>query len=176
MASMNGISINSLRSFKTAEGIVWQGEIYLSDKKIGEWSNDAYGGPDLFQMEEGYSFGKLVKELSRLYPEWDDWPEEYFMFELMKLSNREARYKNMLAELSCDVLLVVTDGNIEIGVGLPDYSDLTDQKLLLNEKDYIVELKQKLNSNKKHQVLIYRSLEQFSVGDEINLMDIMADA
>lgn len=178
MASMNGISINSLRSFKTEEGIAWQGEIYLADKKIGEWSNDSYGGPDSFQMEEGYSFEKLKKELCRFYPEWGNSPEEFFMYELMKLTNRETIYKNRLAEYSCDVLLVVTDRSIEMDVGLPGYSGLTDQIILLKEKDYINELKEKLrpeDGHVKHQALIYRNLEQFSVGEEIDLVDIMQD-
>ena len=40
MASLNGISIRGLKSTEGPEGIVWSGELYLNDVKIGMWSND----------------------------------------------------------------------------------------------------------------------------------------
>lgn len=47
MASLNGVSIKNLKLYRGHEGEpLYQGNVYLDGKKVGFWSQDAWGGPD----------------------------------------------------------------------------------------------------------------------------------
>ena len=53
MASINGIEIKSLKTFRGHDGTTFlQGNVYYRNKKLGFWSQDAWCGPDLFEFKE----------------------------------------------------------------------------------------------------------------------------
>lgn len=60
MASINGISLKAMKSFEGMEGTAWQGNVYVGTKKVAFWSQDGNGGPDWFDMMNGFSKKKLV--------------------------------------------------------------------------------------------------------------------
>ena len=52
MASINGITVKNLKSFKGHEGeTLYQGTIYKGKDKLGFWSNDYYCGEDSFDFD-----------------------------------------------------------------------------------------------------------------------------
>lgn len=53
MASINGIQIKSLKSFRGHEGEpLYQGNVYYRGKKLGFWSQDSWGGCDNYDFKE----------------------------------------------------------------------------------------------------------------------------
>lgn len=60
MASVNGITLKALKTFKDHEGMeIAQGNLYIGRKKIGSWSQDAWGGPDIINLDPPYDERKL---------------------------------------------------------------------------------------------------------------------
>lgn len=52
MASINGITIRNLKKFTGHEGeSLYQGNIYLNNKKLGFWSQDFSGGCDNYEFD-----------------------------------------------------------------------------------------------------------------------------
>ena len=66
MANIRGISIKTVKHFIGTEGPAYQGNIYIGSKKVAFWSQDGNGGPDWFDMMNGFSKKKLV-EVMRPY-------------------------------------------------------------------------------------------------------------
>lgn len=118
MASVCGVSIRNRRLFKDHEGMnCYQGEIYLSGKKIGFWSEDFKGSPwsDL-KMEPGYSEEKLRQAVQQARAPQNSEKSietsicfELLMMELNKLENMEILY-NEAKKLGYIGVLVSTDG------------------------------------------------------------------
>ena len=53
MAKINGIQIKNIKTFKDHEGCpIAQGTVYYKGKKLGEWSQDSWGGPDIYRFDE----------------------------------------------------------------------------------------------------------------------------
>ena len=51
MASLNGVNIRNLKSFRGHEGEpLWQGSVYHNGRKLGFWSQDAHGGSDNYDF------------------------------------------------------------------------------------------------------------------------------
>lgn len=47
MASLYGVSIKNLKTFKDHEGMIaYQGDIWFNNKKLGLWSQDSWCGSD----------------------------------------------------------------------------------------------------------------------------------
>lgn len=60
MATINGIAIKGLKYFRDHEGMeIAQGNLYVENKKIGFWSMDSWGGPDIISLDDKYSEAKL---------------------------------------------------------------------------------------------------------------------
>lgn len=48
MASINGVSLKNVKTFKGHDGDgYYSGSVYLNSKKLGHWSQDSYCGPDI---------------------------------------------------------------------------------------------------------------------------------
>ena len=98
MASINGISVKSLKTFKDHEGAsIAQGNIYCDGKKVGFWSQDSWGGPDSFD-----GCGKIVSERAEKfaagYPKddkyaWIQKEPDVFMGNLILLMEIEKMFK-----------------------------------------------------------------------------------
>ena len=64
MASINDVTIKSLKSFIGMEGEAWQGNVYIDGKKAGFWSQDANGAIcDTFDFDTS----ALAKKASEWY-------------------------------------------------------------------------------------------------------------
>lgn len=113
MASINNVTIKSLKNFLGMEGEAWQGNVYIDGKKTGFWSQDAFGAIcDTFDFDiralaqkasEWYAKNPPVDKvavyiagkdhvnmdnLPRKMPD-DDIMLEYFMDDLLNLSLRQ---------------------------------------------------------------------------------------
>ena len=70
MASINGLTVKKLKYFEGKEGAAAQGNLYLGNKKIAFWSQDANGCvEDNLDMEPGYSEQKLRQAIIAAHPE-----------------------------------------------------------------------------------------------------------
>ena len=97
MASINGISIKSLKGFRDPEGMeIYQGNVYYKGKKLGFWSQDSWGGPDHFQFDESildaevekFRESELVEDRYRKITN-----VEIMLGEIVELARMEKEYK-----------------------------------------------------------------------------------
>lgn len=172
MASLNGISIRGLKSTEGSEGIVWSGELYLNNVKIGVWSNDYYDGPDWFKLLPGYDEGKLKAKIQKRYSEWEICPTEIFMGRLVDLTLEEQLFSRVNKN-SGRILLSIGDGYHGVHIELPmDYMTLSDEEILEKEAALIKTASKKLlpeTEEIKHEIKIRRKPEDFCEGDTIML-------
>lgn len=114
MASINGIEIKNLKTFRDHEGAqIAQGDVWCDGKKVGFWSQDSWGGPDLFDGCE-----KIVAQRAKLFAEWYPKEDKYadfqddpaiFMGHLLALKEDEKTY-NKYFKKGYPSLVCVTDG------------------------------------------------------------------
>ena len=70
MARINGICVKDLNRFYGHEGeLLWQGNVYLDQKKICFWSQDSHGGPDHFTFESEYDEQLFNQAISQRNPD-----------------------------------------------------------------------------------------------------------
>ena len=194
MASINGITVKSLKKFKGHEGEpLYQGNVYLGNKKIGWWSQDSWGGPDTCYLDEPYRIRKLeakVKELNHdkeaAFTRNDgstyliDYSLEIMFGDLMELKHDEDMFKSAVKNGFAGVLLV-TDGYHVFGWNLnKETTDLSDDIILMQFTKLfeVGNMKHKFFEEygiRKHQTKIYRSLEDFNVGKAIKIEDIKGE-
>ena len=191
MASINGITVKARKKFRGHEGeLLYQGNVYLGNKKIGWWTQDSHGGPDSIHLDEPYRVRKLeerVKELNRdkeeTYKRGDgsiyvlDYSLDIMFGDLMELKNDEDTFKTAVKNGFAGVLLV-TDGCHVFGWNLrKEIADLPDEVILTKFAKAIEEGKKKHRFYKednfiKHETKIYCSFNDFNVGKTIKLSDI----
>ncbi len=98
MANIRGISIKTVKHFIGTEGPAYQGNIYIGSKKVAFWSQDGNGGPDWFDMMNGFSKKKLV-EAMKPYVDQKSIElkiiEESFMYNLLWLNQAEKEFKKV---------------------------------------------------------------------------------
>lgn len=97
MASINGVTIKNLKTFRGHEWEeVAQGSIYLNGKRLGFWSQDSWGGPDTFDFDESI-LNEAVKNfkdgLPRDYKYLDIIDTTIFIGELLRLIDTEKYLK-----------------------------------------------------------------------------------
>jgi len=191
MASINGITVKAIKEFRGHEGEpLYQGNVYLGNKKIGWWSQDSWGGPDAYYLDEPYRVRKLeekVKMLNRdkekTYSRGDgstytiDYSLDIMFGDLMVMHEDEKMFKSAIKNGYAGLLLV-TDGYHAFGlylnkeiVGLPNEVVCTKLSKLIKDgkKKYGF---YKDDDFTKHETKIYRSLDDFRVGLEIDINDI----
>lgn len=191
MASINGITVKALKQFRGHEGEpLYQGNVYLGNKKIGFWSQDSHGGYDNIYLDEPYKVRKLeerVRELNRAKEETFsredgstytiDYSLDILFGELMVLCDDEKAFKDAIKNGYAGVLLV-TDGYHVFGWNLSkETTNLSDQAILTKFLKSIEDGKKKNSFFKedrfvKHDIKIYRSLNDFNVGKAIKLEEI----
>lgn len=185
MASIQGLQVKSLKSYIGMEGVAYQGNLYLNGKKIGFWSQDGNGAvTDALSMERGYSESLLRKIIENTNEDkaelFHDMKVEYsfelFMEDLIVWKLRENEFKKAVKK-GFPMLLEITDGYTAIYYKLPQrYTAMSNKDI---EKALAKEIKgSKEQIAKNHMdkrdisVLIFRSLENFNIGDPISLEDI----
>ena len=155
MASINGVSIKSLKTFASHDGCAClQGMVYLNGKRLGLWSQDAWGGPDRFEFRESVLDEQLnsYKETNRVKPEYKDiFNLEMFLYELVKLADREKEYKKSFKK-GYQILAVA-----ENTMKRKSWSMLNEDVLKKNLQTIMQE------KDNGFDVAIYRSLSDFDV-------------
>lgn len=99
MASINGITVKNLKWFRGSEGDAAQGNLYIGNKKVGFWSQDADGAfMDTFESNM-IDTERLTLKMAEGHPKVKigdielDYTPEMFMQELIDLIEDEKEYK-----------------------------------------------------------------------------------
>ena len=191
MASINGITVKALKSFRGHEGEhLCQGNVYLGNKKIGWWSQNSHGGCDHIYLDEPYRVDKLsekVKELNhdkvKTYSHNDgsqftvEYSLDLLFGDLMVLIDDEAAFKKAVIDGYTGILLV-TDGHTVFGWNLrASLTNMSNMEIIEYLAKDIEEGKKQHGFYKedkfiKHKIKIYRSLDDFNIGEKINLTEI----
>ena len=174
MASINGISLKAMKSFEGMEGTAWQGNVYVGTKKVAFWSQDGNGGPDWFDMMNGFSKKKLV-EVMRPYVTQEDAElgiiDESFMYKLAWLVQTEKEFKKALKK-GYKAMMEVTDGFHVTNYYYPDVPNCTAEALFMKIENNI---KGKFFKNAKITYHLYKGLEDFCIGGQLRPEDIKKD-
>ena len=108
MASINGVTIKSLKKFIGMEGEAYQGNVYYNGRKLGFWSQDGSGGSDHYSFPiselkkplEQYKNYLKTTGLSKNHSEgsedlidMDDFMLDVFMSEVLGIMEIERQYK-----------------------------------------------------------------------------------
>ena len=123
MASINGLTVKKLKYFEGREGTAAQGNLYLGNKKIAFWSQDADGCvEDNLDMEPGYSETRLRQAIIAAHPEKHeekvaqngipytlDYELEFLMTDLLSLMETEKAWKRAV-KAGYAGLFEITDG------------------------------------------------------------------
>ena len=191
MASINGITVKALKEFRGHEGEpLFQGNLYLGNKKIGFWSQDSHGGCDNIYLDAPYSITKLKEKVKMLNQHHKrtfartggsaiilDYDLELLFGDLMVMQADEKDYKKAVKNGFHGVLLI-TDGYHIFGWNLDQTeTSLRDDALVHKYAKAIEDGKKKHKFFKedgftKHEIKIYRSADDFNVGVKIQLDDI----
>lgn len=189
MASINGISIKGMKNFLGHEGEpLCQGNVYLNNKKLGFWSQDSWGGPDRFILDPKYSKTLLDQAVVTRNPEKTyhgstgdrayviDYDLEHLLGDCVELLEEEQIYKKAV-KAGYSGILLATDGFHQTTWSLPlSYTQLSDDELLKRLGPGIEKAKEgfwKESEFTKHAVKIYRSPDDFVIGDPIDLQEIL---
>lgn len=101
MAKILGFEIKAVKEFKDHDGFpIYQGNVYFKNKKLGSWSQDAWGGPDQFDFDvrpyneamQKFDLDEVL-HLSTPYGFTLDADMDILMGELMSLKDDEKMYK-----------------------------------------------------------------------------------
>ena len=174
MASINGISLKAMKSFEGLEGTTWQGNVYVGTKKIAFWSQDGNGGPDWFNMENGYSKEKLVEAMKPYVDQKADELgiiDELFMCRIVWLNQTEKEFKKALKK-GYKAMLEVTNGFHIVYYYYPDTPASNAETLYLSIKN---DVEGKFFKNKKIKYQLFKGLEDFCIGGQLRPEDIMKD-
>ena len=186
MASINGICVKGIKDFKGHEGEpLCQGNLYLNNKKIGFWSQDSWGGPDHFILDQGFDYRLLNDAVKTLNAEKSEmvgpagnqflreYDLEYLMIDLLDLNYDEKAFKNAVKK-GYSAIVVATDGYNQVVWNLPQsYLDMSNEGIL---KVLAKEIKNATEStffkNREITTKIYRSLDEFNIGKPIQPEEI----
>ena len=162
MASLNGISIKGLKTFKDHEGMgICQGNLYIGGRKIGFWSQDAWGGPDIVRLDAQYSERKLDSAIKEKGFEYS----EDFLWKLLEMKFDEDDWKKSGAER----LFIGTDGYHVINIEVDDPDATVDD--ILKRKDVLRHIDANFFKNKDFNFRIVDA-KYFDQGEPIRIEDI----
>lgn len=187
MASINGITIKKLKKSSFNEGESFQGELYIGDNKIGFWSRDIkgdivdnvkldsnYSENLLFEQIEKLNVDKIVKDEKNLENVYTvKYSFEHLMTELLSLIDDERAFIGALKD-GYSMTVYISDGYNVSTCPLPEFVKLSDEELktsigkMLNK--YIAICPYIKNDDMK--IKIYRALDDFNIGQLINIEDI----
>lgn len=189
MASINGLCVKHMKKFTGHEGEpCYQGDLYLGKVKIGYWSQDPWGCVvDNFNPEHGISKDLLNSEIQKLNedkrvsgissfdgePFKRDYELTQLMTDYLSLLEDEKLFKR-LQKRGYPLTLAITDKYNVWVYGLPEeFADATDEVICKVYADEIAEAeKKKLFKDCKITTKVYRSLNDFKIGEPIKLEDI----
>lgn len=180
MAKIHGIELKGVKTFRDHEGAsIAQGNIYVEGKKVGEWSQDSWGGPDIISMDKGYSekaFNDAIKKVhpdakkckSRTHEFELEYDAEILMSDLLKLNDEEKTYKKFVKS-GYTTICIVSDNYGAIIYGIRSASQFDALKGKIMDRA----IKDGISANEA-KLSFRTSLDDFIVGQPIKLADIKA--
>lgn len=194
MASINGLTVKKIKYFDGREGTAAQGDLYLGNKKIAFWSQDADGCiDDNLDMEPGYSEQKLRQAIIAAHPEKHeekiaqngvpytlDYELEFLMADLLSLIETEKAWKRA-AKAGYVGLFEIADGFHYKTWYLSKWLYESGARTVEDVKARIPkpQLDQALDSMFKNERLkesVFWSKEDFVIGTSLELGSVMRDA
>ena len=164
MAKINGVEIKALKTFRGHEGEAAQGNVYVDGKKVGFWSQDAWGGPDTFEGCE-----ELVRERAEIFKEGCDKNSIYYDFQsdpevfmghLLKLVDDEKEFKKAKKK-GYGTLLLVSDGFHINGLMIKGEHGIEEIKI--RYADSINKMKSSMFKNSYIRIVSYSSENDFNL-------------
>lgn len=193
MASINGLTVKKLKYFEGREGTAAQGNLYLGNKKIAFWSQDADGCvEDNLDMEPGYSETRLRQAIIAAHPEKHeekvaqngipytlDYELEFLMADLLSLIETEKAWKRAV-KAGYVGLFEIADGfhykTWYLSKWLYESGARTVEavkaKLPKKQMDQALAF---MFKNKKLKESVFWSKEDFAIGTPLELGSIMKD-
>ncbi|MBR3209170.1 MAG: hypothetical protein IKN65_00255 [Clostridia bacterium] len=130
MASIKGITLKNVKDFRGHEGEdLVQGDVYYKGKKVGFYSQDAWGGMDNFNLDysldkelrnkineitNNYIGGQLFKKVDDLYNQtykvnfhYEQKGYEYLFMDLLQLLDHENKYKKYSKKFNNNSISIV---------------------------------------------------------------------
>lgn len=165
MAKINGVEMKAIKTFVDHEGAqIAQANIYLNGKKLGLWSQDAWGGPDHYDgfedviIDRAKAFKDGCPKDAKYYDFLDD--PDIFMSYLLELSEDEKRYKKYLKD-GYITMFTVSDGCHLSMVGYR--VNYTIEEIKQKYANTVKTMKSKMFKNMTPKEKIYTSINDFSV-------------
>lgn len=178
MAKIYGLELKGIKHMTGRNGVIFQGNIYLSGKKIGVYSQDLIGGAPSIWMDSEYSECKLEKLVKEQYFHKDNiWKAKEEMLEYINvveetfeniytLKEWEKVYGKELKKRKSSFVMIVVPYDYQyrmyFSANLMDDSEI--KKLCCNILDDLGESERK--------TFIFRSMDDFNYGHSIKLNDI----
>lgn len=162
MASINGIRIKNLKTFKDhEEAICCQGDVFYKSRKLGFWSQDAWGGPDTFRFDESilndevrkYAQSDMVEDKYREYASL-----ESLLCTLLEIMEDEKGYKYGLKK-GYQIYVKITDGYHIRGYFTNDPNTLESE----THKKFLADYTGEFFKDKELKTTVYKSLEDFDI-------------
>jgi hypothetical protein len=109
MASINGIALKAVKTFQTMDGVGFQSNVYIGNKKIGVAGDGGFGGSVDIHILPEYrkEFSKRIQDYFEKHPAYLHTDED-FINELYELLETENQFKKntkkgfpILISLSC---------------------------------------------------------------------------
>ena len=194
MASINGLTVKKIKYFDGREGTAAQGDLYLGNKKIAFWSQDADGCiDDNLDMEPGYSEQKLRQAIIAAHPEKHeekvaqngrpyvlDYELESLMTDLLSLMETEKAWKRAV-KAGYVGLFEIADGFHYKTWYLSKWLYESGARTVEDVKASIPkwQLDRALESMFKNERLkesVFWSKEDFVIGTSLELGSVMRDA
>lgn len=167
MASVNGVSLKAVKGFRGHDGEpLHQGSVYIDGKKAGFFSNDSWGGSNVYHFDESELRARAAAYQGGFPKDWKSYAfksdPDILIEDLLNLMQDERFYKKNAKE-GRDALIVVEDGFEArmLSVRTDGVADLAGE--------YAEEIKEMKRGMRSESLLVrtYASLEDF---------DLLADA
>ena len=151
MAKIKGIELRNVKDFRGHDGEpLTQGDVYYKGKKVGFYSQDSWGGMDIFNLDydldaetteeinniaNNYIGNILFKKLDDLYNKqynvnfhYEQKGYEYLFMDLLQLMEHEETYKEYSKKFGTDNIAII-------------YKDLFNKAVYGNKNDIRVDVK-----------------------------------
>jgi len=189
MATINGISIKNQTHFLGHEGEdLYQGSLYLNNKKIGFWSQDSWGGPDRLILDSKYSERLLNEAVIALNPDkaihgttgGKDYTVPYdlelLLNDYLALTEDEKAFQEAIKS-GYKGVLIASDGFHQAIWSLPEaFTKMSDVELRKELNTQIEDARSaflKETPYHQHTIKIYRTPADFTIGESIKMKSII---
>ena len=155
MASIKGISVKNVKTFRGVEyPICYQGSIYYNGKRLGNWSQDGWGGPDHYE----FNTAELDKVAENYYGKDSCYDLDCLIYEVLILHEYEKQFKKNLKNGYVSTV-VCTDGFNEISLKVPRTTD--KEKINKMCKSYIDDFTKKSPYKDEVKTMIFTTTADF---------------